>query len=276
MTKMTLDTSILEEDFEGWGNEKYEVFNVFRDYLGLEQRAEVTSLLDRLVDFYVEGYTERRIINDMFISVAEHTPYSSPVHRKLARMVQDFEGNEKRKERSKTFLRPEDDEFRGQLLEDIADIRVCPLGAVQSGLDPIECANFDAFLANLMQVGFAYDLSRLLRYAMQDAFYQDHAPDLALEPSKAQEMLDAWVLTAAQWIHHNSKGAHEIARRGDDKLQMADWIEWRQEFQKAANDQKYGEECRKVASQAADLMALAEKLVVRKSDIYCEPFVPLT
>lgn len=156
-------------------------------------------------------------------------------------------------------MRPEYDGFRGQLLEDIRDYRICPLGHVQDGRDPIVSANYDAFLANLMHVGFADALSVCVRRAMEDAFYQDHAPDLALEPSKAQEMLDAWVSTAAQWIHHNSKGAYEIARRGDDEFKMANWIEWRREFQKASNDQKYGEECRKVAGQAADLMALAEK-----------------
>lgn len=98
---MTLDASMLEEEFEGW-DEKYDVFNIFQDYLGLEQPAEATALLNRLVEFYSEGYDQGRIINDMFISFAEHTPYSSPVHRKLAQMVHDFEGNEKRKEKSKT------------------------------------------------------------------------------------------------------------------------------------------------------------------------------
>lgn len=149
--------------------------------------------------------------------------------------------------------------FRGQLQEDITDHRVSPLGAVQSGFDTHECANFEAFLANLMHVGFSHNVKLFLQYAMQDAFYEDHTADTQAEPSKAQAMLDAWIITAAQWIYHSSEEALAIARKGDDGYSMADWVKWQQEFQKAANDRRYGEECRKVASQGADLMALAEK-----------------
>ncbi|KAF2218276.1 hypothetical protein BDZ85DRAFT_106326 [Elsinoe ampelina] len=150
------------------------------------------------------------------------------------------------------FPRPEYDSFLGQLLEDISDQRIEPLGAVQDGVDPLESANFDAFIAQLFALGIDTALCRYGEDAMHCAFVYDHS-------DQQQSLHDAYIITAAQWILVSSSAMYASCQENQWTLTMTKWAKWREGFLSVAEDAQHGAECRKIAERVADMMALEEK-----------------
>ncbi|KAG8622991.1 hypothetical protein KVT40_007967 [Elsinoe batatas] len=149
---------------------------------------------------------------------------------------------------------PKRDAFLQHFIEDLSDRRVEPLGAVQDDVDPIEFVNFEAFLARLLAVDISTDFMGFAEEPMIWAFKDDHS-------GQDQRLRDAYVLAAAQWILTSASALLALCQEGKRYLTVAKWMEWQEGFRKVADDEQHSQECRKIAGQVADMMALEEKVV---------------
>lgn len=164
--------------------------------------------------------------------------------------------------------------FYQDLWEDVEDNIRDP---GDDGADPARYVNYQAFLANITDIGIWLPGSKDAVWALHSAFA---ATDRGGERDAAA-VHKAWVLGAAQWILWFGQGlfkqvlcpdhphAHDTARveggRGDIRASapgyatLRQWTEWKRGFTAFAGLEGTGHECGRVASKAADMMEVLEK-----------------
>ena len=174
--------------------------------------------------------------------------------------------------------------FYQHLNENLSDELVNPAGLLEEGEDPMDYVNAQAFRANLMSIdlmskGRLLYVQSFLEHAMHDAFKRDHSK----EPPQVR---DAWVMGAAQWIKWRAEetfslvqkpGDPEIqnerkqfsfwqSRKKDDAVEKKwpytwnQWQAWKKGFRTVTGSEAYSSTCRTIAEEAADLMAVQEKV----------------
>ncbi|KAF4549005.1 Hypothetical protein D9617_24g017190 [Elsinoe fawcettii] len=260
MTDLKLNPEVLNIDSIGDKHPAYRhVFDIFQRYVEAPETDKRTKILDDLVEFYTEGDGQGSFISYVLLSLAEITPCDSPVHRQMALLICDFQENEKRMAKSKTLGLPEDDMFLQQLRGDITDERRHPSEVSEDGFDPIQCANFDAFVANLLSLGLSESLAWHGRSAMECAFKEDHS-------NHNEVVRNACVIAAAQWFVISARQMLGLSIQGKHALSLAQWQEWRQGFRTATGDSRLRETARRLADDAADIMGLEEKATVNAAD----------
>lgn len=163
--------------------------------------------------------------------------------------------------------------FYQHLLEDLVDNRGDP---GDGGADLMRYVNYQAFLANLMEVGVFLPGPGSALYAMRGAFEESHKEE-------SPGIQDAWVLGAAQWILWNGQGLFKLLLwptdayvpsiknnepvsmwmrdgklEGTQQVALESWHAWNSRFGEIAGDGAVGEECRRVAGKAAGMMDMLE------------------
>jgi hypothetical protein len=90
--------------------------------------------------------------------------------------------------------------------------------------------------------------------AMRGAFEQD-------DEGKNPAIRKAWIMGAAQWILWNGQGLFKLLLwptdtklQGEEPFTRKSWRDWTSGFQNIAKSDRYGEECKSVATHAAQLM----------------------
>lgn len=140
--------------------------------------------------------------------------------------------------------------------------------------------NYQAFLANFMEVGVWLPGPSSALYAMRGAFEKE-----CHEKDNNPAIRDAWVLGAAQWILWNGQGLYKLvlwpgdvyvpSEHGwrasgsmDQKteemqqvIKLQNWYTWKAGFREIAGSSngEVGGKCRILAAKAADMMDILER-----------------
>jgi len=150
----------------------------------------------------------------------------------------------------------------------------CTPDPSEEGFTTDRFVNFQAFKANLLDIGAWLPSAAPVMHTMRlilDGYHEE-------EP---QEIQDAWILGAAQWILWNGQLLFKlILYPGDiwdksnlkdrvpaesdnpdwiDRLTLGKWHVWRQKFVEASTSKNHGRECKDVALRAAEMMTSIEK-----------------
>jgi hypothetical protein len=253
----------------------YKTFLVLRDFLQPYSTIRLGDAVDRILEVFPDGYSDLQSINTVCFELAEQIPYRHPSQLKLARLLWLIGRSQKRivKSRIKACARGNSfkrhltyaqdapttvNTFYQHLLEDLVDNRGNP---GDDGADPSRYVNYQAFVANLMEVGVWLPGPSLALYAMRGTFQESHE-------GEGPAIRDAWALGAAQWILWNGQGLFKLVLwPGDGKMEemqqitLKDWHTWRARFREIAGSGKFGEECRTVAGKAANMMDMLERVM---------------
>jgi hypothetical protein len=63
-----------------WGS----VFAILRDYVQPDSTLSLDEVVDRVAEFYTDGYQKSSPINHILIILGDQIPYDNPAHTKLA------------------------------------------------------------------------------------------------------------------------------------------------------------------------------------------------
>ncbi|KAI0479322.1 hypothetical protein GGR56DRAFT_634446 [Xylariaceae sp. FL0804] len=229
---------------------------------------EAAGSILKLIPPNASHSTEVRIFGDYCVELADQIPYYHPSHLKLARLLQRL--NISSKFTDKIPLPDGSEDFDSyQLLEEAMRDNI----HFPEQDDPKVFVNFQAFVATAMAVGIN---GKNMGHSwgvqtMRDAFE-------TRQKMKSWEV-ESYVMGAAQWIliYGQSLFQHiqcpvskaEEQQMRDHSWRLGDgypkpdaveprsvdrWRFWRDCFDSAAQDAGSGEECKKVARKAAELM----------------------
>jgi hypothetical protein len=122
---------------------------------------------------------------------------------------------------------------------------------------PIYYVNYQAFIANVEDIGLYLPGPRSAVLAMRSAFED-------IDEKEGSEIREAWIMGAAQWILWNGQGLFkQLLWPGNNEtgmqFDMKIWRAWKDGFKDTAASDGFGEECKTVAKRSFEIMDVLEK-----------------
>ncbi|KAH8694029.1 hypothetical protein BGW36DRAFT_361851 [Talaromyces proteolyticus] len=242
----------------------YKIFLILRDFLQPGSTIKPDDAVSSALEVFPVGYSDLRSLNTVCLELAEQIPYDHPSQLKLASFLWLVGRRSKRVAKLQSKEKPiATENFYQHLSEDISDNLADP---GDDDTEPVRYINFQSFLAHLMGLGLFHADTHDAERAMRLAFEQDHADESIV-------IHDAWILGAAQWIlwygqelfklllwKENGEEAFEKDKTGSTILKK--WDSWKGKFEEATGESGgHGDECRKVAKRAVEIMAVLERVM---------------
>ncbi|KAJ5349540.1 hypothetical protein N7541_007267 [Penicillium brevicompactum] len=251
----TNDTSTQEYSQEAKPNAKWEyscttdfrgtaVFRSLQDFLQPDTEQTLWETIETISTILPDAplSTEAYVVGGIFLEIAEQIPWHHPSQMKLAQVVQALTTSSKLS-------------YNSQIRFGISLSEAYEIGPNPD--KPLEWPNKMSFYAHLSALsclphdhGYAFN-------ALRDAF---QVRDVTWGPQFEGEQ-DQHVLAAAQFILWDGLETFKQIRAGDagaGELSLKGWKFYQKGFEDVENSD-LGEECKKVAKKAANLMATIEE-----------------
>ncbi|EPE33597.1 hypothetical protein GLAREA_06610 [Glarea lozoyensis ATCC 20868] len=247
-----------EDDYLNW--------LIVQDFVQPTSTMSVQEAVSRMIETFANYGHNIRSVGTFIITMAEQIPYWHPSQLKLARLLWTLGRSEERLRKIKPVHCPEQtiDQFYQDLKEDMTENEADP--GSESEADQVIYVNYQAFLANVHALEVWEASPEPAIWAMKRAFKPK------LEPWEL-DMADYYVMGAAQWVVWNGQGLFKMILQHDadastwtatsfdeksppeiQQLTLELWESWKNEFDKAGDDEKVGAEARNLAMRAAATM----------------------
>lgn len=251
----------------------YLVYLILRDFLQPGSSISLDAATHRILDVFPDGYMHLRSINTVFCELASQIPYYHSSQHKLATLLHCIAGDKSRITKSGYKVCPapntssrieltiekdpvEAIHFFYQDLSEALNENTNG-GPGDDDEPPMYYVNYQAFLANLEDIGLFVPGPRSAILAMRSAF-QD------IDEKEGPEIRGAWIMGAAQWILWNGQGLFkQLLWPGNNqtgmRFDMSVWRAWNNGFKDTAARGDFGKECKNVSKRAFEIMDVLEK-----------------